>query len=115
LLLNEEKEPLVLYTPEWNTKPEGWTYEKQLLWEVKHLNTAHIILFWIPRSEDLPAFTTNIEFGENLHSGRIVVGSPPEASHIRYLQTRCKLLDIPWHTTLGSCCHAALEMLHALS
>ena len=43
-------------------------------------------MFWIPRSlPDMPAFTTNVEFGYWLHSGKVIYGRPDDATKIKYL------------------------------
>jgi calcineurin-like phosphoesterase family protein len=84
-----------------NTKPNGWSYEKQIEWEILGLSSATVILFWIPRElNKLPAFTTNIEFGEWLHSGKIVIGAPSDAPKNDYLKARCNKLKIQWNNTL---------------
>ena len=96
----------VVYSPEWpnNEKPDGWTYEKQVQWEVDALNAADIIIFWIPRDmEKLPALTTNIEFGEWMHSGKIVVGAPNNAVKMDYIKQRCVMDKIPFYDTLQNC------------
>ena len=96
-------------TPEWDQKPEGWTYEDQIMWEVFHMGRiAKVILFWIPRQlPDLPGFTTNVEVGEYLRSGKIVIGAPPDAPHTEYIKVRCRGLEIRWHTTLKDVCTEA--------
>ena len=67
-------------------------------------------MFWIPRDlEKLPGFTTNIEAGEWLHSGKLVIGAPDEAPKIRYLRERCSRLNIAWHTSLCSCVEEAIQ------
>jgi hypothetical protein len=39
------------------------------MWEREGLIKASVIFFWIPRGlPDMPAFTTNVEFGYWLHS-----------------------------------------------
>lgn len=40
---------------------------------------------------DLPAFTTNVEFGYWLHSGKVIYGRPDNASKIKYLDWLYKL------------------------
>ena len=72
-----------------------WTYDNQVDWECAARNVSDIILFWIPREIDrnkkdlgMPAFTTNIEFGEDLHSGKIMYGRPDNAEKCRYLDKR---------------------------
>lgn len=59
---------------------------EQVIWERELLAQANIILFWIPRDlQNLPCFTTNIEFGEWIRSGKVVYGRPPEAEKMDYL------------------------------
>lgn len=96
----------VLYVPEWvnNEKPEGWTYSGQVQWEVDAMNASDYILFWIPRDmRKLPALTTNIEFGEWLHSERIIVGAPDNAEKMEYIKSRCDKENIPFHNKLQDC------------
>jgi hypothetical protein len=82
-------------------KPKGWTYDQQIQWELEGLSRASVILFWIPRDlKNLPAFTTNIEFGNFINSGKIVIGAPPSAPKNEYLKKRCEMLGINWNNTL---------------
>lgn len=94
----------VIYVPEFakgiTELPEGWTLSRQTEWETKHLSGADAILFWIPRDETLPAFTTNIEFGEYMKSGKIAIGAPKWAERNDYLRERCGRLGIQWNTDL---------------
>jgi hypothetical protein len=56
------------------------------MWERIALTEATVIMFWIPRSlPDMPAFTTNVEFGYWLSSGKVIYGRPDNASKIKYL------------------------------
>jgi calcineurin-like phosphoesterase family protein len=90
--------------------PEDWTYSKQVDWEVKMLAKATVILFWIPRDlMALPGFTTNIEFGEWMKSGKIIVGAPDGAPKVRYIQERCNRLKIPVFNTLEACVDNAIQ------
>ncbi|MCE6957896.1 nucleoside 2-deoxyribosyltransferase domain-containing protein [Cereibacter sphaeroides] len=69
----------------------GWSsdYDGQIGWECAMRERADLILFWVPRDlEALPAFTTNIEFGEDLWRGRILYGRPSNAPKNRYLDAR---------------------------
>lgn len=100
-----ESDDLCLLIPEFrdNQKPKGWSYGGQIDWELMGLEKADVILFWIPRNlETLPGFTTNIEFGEWMKSGKIVIGAPPESPKNDYIKYRCELLGIPFehHLTL---------------
>jgi len=93
-----------------------WTYSKQVDWEIKMLTKATAILFWIPRDLVLlPGFTTNIEFGEWLKSGKIVVGAPEGAPKMQYLQERCSRLKIPWQDTMENCVRAAINKVHEIN
>lgn len=117
-LLEEEGFESVVYVPEWpdNKKPEDWTYSRQVDWERKAMSLSRIILFWIPRELlALPGFTTNVEFGEWLNSGKIVVGAPPDALKVRYIKERCKRSGIPWAESLPDCVDNALTMIKELS
>jgi hypothetical protein len=78
-----------------------YDFDKQIPWEVKHLNEANLIAFWIPRKLDtMPAFTTNIEFGEFMHSKKIAVGFPSDSVNNRYISRRCEMSQIPLFQTL---------------
>ena len=44
---------------------------KQTVWEVNAMQAADKVVFWIPRSEKDPAFTTNIELGQFLYKDKI--------------------------------------------
>ena len=76
----------VVYVPEYSTwKPKG-DYVDQAQWERDALLNASVIAFWIPRElPDMPAFTTNVEFGYWLHTGKVLYGRPDNAKKIKYL------------------------------
>ncbi|WP_258038757.1 HIT domain-containing protein [Streptomyces sp. SM12] len=59
-------------------------YTQQYAWEHEAMEQADTILFWIPRSAEMPGRTTNIEWGRYGTSGRAVLGVPPEAPQARY-------------------------------
>ena len=102
--------PILVFNPEWIARPPGWSYEKQVEWEIKHMRFADVVLFWIQRQPpELPGYTTNIEFGEHLYSEKMVIGSPATAPHIRYMRLRCEMAGITWHHTLEDCCIAAIS------
>lgn len=60
-------------------------YKAQIVWEDMGLDASTVIAFWIPRSKDLPGYTTNVEFGMYLKSGKIVLGYPEDALKMKYL------------------------------
>lgn len=106
-----------VFVPEWRDgkKPDEWTYSRQVSWEGSHLKSATVILFWIPRDlKNLPAFTTNTEFGEWLNSGKIVVGAPDSAEKNEYLKERCGQMGIIWQNDLNNLCKQAIKFIQDL-
>lgn len=76
----------VVYVPEYSTWKPKQDYVDQAMWERIALTNATIILFWVPRKlPDMAGFTTNVEFGYWLHSGKVIYGRPKDASKIKYL------------------------------
>lgn len=80
----------------------GWAehYEDQVGWEHEMLNMSDAVAFWVPRSKDLPAFTTNVEFGMLYDSGKAVLGYPPGAPKMRYLKHLAVRGSVPIYSTL---------------
>jgi hypothetical protein len=62
-------------------------YEEQVGWEYEALHACGLIVFWVPRSELMPGFTTNVEFGYWLRSGKILYGRPDWSIKNRYLDS----------------------------
>ncbi len=76
----------VVYVPEYSTWKPKEDYIDQAMWERTALTEATTILFWIPRKlPELPAFTTNVEFGYWLHSKKVIYGRPDNAQKTKYL------------------------------
>lgn len=76
----------IVYIPEYSSWKPKENYNDQAMWEREALTAATTILFWIPRSlPDMPAFTTNVEFGYWLHTGKVIYGRPEEAVKKTYL------------------------------
>ena len=76
----------VVYVPEYSTWKPKEDYVDQAEWEREALLNASVISFWVPRElPDMPAFTTNVEFGYWLHSGKVIYGRPDNARKIKYL------------------------------
>lgn len=62
------------------------TYQSQCEWEWDALHTTKKIVFWVPRDLDtLPGFTTNIEFGFYVSSGKVIYGRPNGSPKNDYL------------------------------
>ncbi|CAF2961405.1 unnamed protein product [Rotaria sp. Silwood2] len=93
--------------------PSTWTYDNQISWECECRHVADLIVFWIPRHIDgqMPGFTTNVEFGEDLHSGKIVYGRPENAEKCHYLDKRMKELKLPVFTSLTDTLRHAVSLL----
>lgn len=76
----------VVYVPEYSTWKPKIDYMDQVIWEREALVEATVIMFWVSRSlPDMPGFTTNVEFGYWLHSGKVIYGRPGDAAKITYL------------------------------
>lgn len=85
-----------IINPENEKFTESFDYDKQVEWENQGLNTADLIVFWVPRDiEALPGFTTNIEFGEWMKSGKIVLGFPKDAPKMNYMAYKAMKFKIP--------------------
>jgi hypothetical protein len=68
---------------DWSAK---FDYQGQVEWELAGLEAATALVFWVPRDlETLPGFTTNVEFGRYVGSGRCFYGRPDGAPQTRYL------------------------------
>lgn len=101
-----------VFVPE--TADAEWkaSYQEQIDWETEGLNRADCILFWVPRDlVSLPAFTTNIEFGEWHRSGKIVFGAPEGAAKVDYLFAKAERMNVPKAKTLEATVDAALAMI----
>jgi hypothetical protein len=103
---------LVVFIPEPRDGTRYPGYDHQVAWESRYLAIADTILFWIPRQmATLPGLTTNVEFGRYEASGRLVLGSPPAAQHLAYLQTFARQYQIPICDNLVATVAASLERL----
>jgi hypothetical protein len=62
-------------------------YISQVNWELEAIEKAELISFWVPRElPDMPAFTTNVEFGYCLGKEKYTVyGRPDSAVKVSYL------------------------------
>ena len=81
-----------------------WTgnYIDQVDWEESALNQSDCILFWIPRDmQTMPALTTNDEWGTWKFSGKAVLGTPPNAPHVKYQRHYAAKLGVRVADTLA--------------
>ena len=78
--------------PEFTSKTESDKGKSWIpLWEYNGLKKADCILFWIPRTRELIALTTNMEFGywQAREPQKLIYGRPDDAYRMGYL-------DIMW-------------------
>nr|WP_042184377.1 nucleoside 2-deoxyribosyltransferase domain-containing protein [Kibdelosporangium sp. MJ126-NF4] len=103
---------LVVFVPE---PPDGTrypSYDDQIAWEERWLDAADGILFWVPREmSTLPGLTTNIEFGRYESSGRVVLGAPETAQHVRYMQHHARQRGARVTSTLPETIAATLDLI----
>lgn len=96
-----------VYVPEWKNGLAQISYIDQVEWEYAHLTECTTIVFWIPRQLDvMPSFTTNVEFGTYINSGRILYGRPDWAA-------KCDYLDWLYTKVTGKKPHVSIEELLA--
>lgn len=75
-----------VFVPEPSKVQENFDYIKQVEWENFGTENCKKVVFWIPRYlPDMPAFTTNVEFGRYVSSGRCLYGRPDDSEKNRYL------------------------------
>lgn len=87
-------------------------YHAQIEWEDLALNLANIILFWVPRElETMPGFTTNVEFGMWIRSGKVVYGRPDDTPKTKYLDYHANKNGVVVSSTLEQTVANALERL----
>ena len=110
-------QPLAVLSPESRHGERADRYETQVDWETDARAAADAILFWIPRDlRTLPGFTTNVEFGLDVATGRAVLGCPPDCPNPernRYLIYVARRHGVPVCTTLASTAAAALSVVSA--
>lgn len=90
------RDDLVLFIPEptdLSHNPDSdiipfWpNHRTQVDWELRHLEIADRILFWIPREQSHPGLTTNVEFGRWYRDRRTWYGRPNWAEKCEYLDS----------------------------
>jgi len=86
-------------------------YLEQVNWEQRHLELSDVVAVWLPRDlERLPGFTTNVEFGELLRSGRLIYGRPADAPHTRYLDARYRAVNAGRKAPIAEPCETLDEL-----
>lgn len=88
--------------------------EKQTKWEQKAIHLSDKVVFWIPRTVEHPALTTNIELGEFLNTNyihKISIGMPDFAIKNEYIKIRLKMLNKHYDTDLKTLMYRTVEEL----
>lgn len=86
------------------------SYDDQVWWELEALEKATVVVVWIPRElETMPAFTTNVEFGFLVKSGKVVIGAPEDAQKMNYLKMLASKHGAPYFTDLDALLSAAID------
>ncbi|MGD6765953.1 HIT domain-containing protein [Streptomyces sp. BH097] len=110
-----DEHPLTVLSPESRGGKRAQHYDDQVGWETRARAAADAILFWIPRDlETLPGFTTNVEFGLDVVSGRAVLGVPPNCPNPernRYLVYVARHHGAPVRETLPAAVEEALALV----
>ncbi|MFV8753097.1 nucleoside 2-deoxyribosyltransferase domain-containing protein [Nannocystaceae bacterium ST9] len=103
----------VVFVPEDEHATWSHSYVEQITWEQEGLEMADRIVAWVPRElETMPAFTTNVEFGEFLRTGKLLYGRPSEAPKTRYLDERyAAVLGRPPLDSIEALAHEAVAQL----
>lgn len=112
LTLEAKKFDGVVFVPEPRDGKWKKDYDEQVEWEGQGLNMADCIIFWIPRDpKNLPGFTTNIEYGDWMKSGKVVLGAPEKAFKMDYLRHKAGKYFIPQADNLKETIDKALEFV----
>ena len=82
----------------WEQTSTTWDveYDSQVTWEIKARQMADSILYWIDRDIEsgMLGLTTNVEFGNDIQTGKVWYGRPDSADKIRYLDHVAQNADI---------------------
>lgn len=100
-----------IYSPEHRSGVgSGFNYDSQVAWEWEALSISTVILFWVPRElKTMPAFTTNVEFGFYVSSGKVVFGAPIDAPKTGYLTALANRHNLTINTDLYNTCYEAFH------
>lgn len=100
-----------VFVPETETWDKHDNYDAQIAWELEALKQASVIVFWIPRDlNKMPAFTTNVEFGFWVQTGKVLLGAPDDAQKMGYLKALAERYQVPVFDNLDDLLKAAIDM-----
>lgn len=90
----------VIFIPEYKNNIQR-DYDEQMKWELNAMKRSDIILFWFEaEKEHMPALTTRVELGYQLHSGKVIFGAPANAYKSTYIEKLATQYNIKIHRTL---------------
>lgn len=99
----------VVFVPEAHDWASHDLYDEQIHWEWEAIDQATVVVFWVPRDlTSMPAFTTNVEFGLKIQSGRVILGYPRDAPKCGYLDALASRFKAPVHSNLFNTLQAAM-------
>ncbi len=99
-----------VFVPENSDGSASFTYDGQVEWELQALHSATVVLFWIPREViQMPAFTTNVEYGHFIARPNVSIGIPSTAEKCKYLHSLAKLYHHHVFGSLSSTCRNAIH------
>ena len=102
----------VVFVPESQEGQRSGDDDQHMDWKLEAMRRADILLFWVPAEKNtLPAYTTYVEFGLQVHSGKVIFGTPRDADKTRYMAKLAKKYRIASHDTLEETVQAALTKL----
>lgn len=91
-----------VFVPESDDWAAHDNYDAQIRWEWEALDQATVAVFWVPRDlTTMPAFTTNVEFGLKVASGRCILGHPEDAPKCGYLDALAQRFGAPIYSSLN--------------
>lgn len=97
-----------VYVPEASDWASHDHYDAQVHWEWMAIEMSTVIVFWIPRDlETLPAFTTNVEFGKYINSGKTMYGRPANTPKTKYLDEMATRFGVAIYDDLRTLLSAA--------
>lgn len=115
LLLEAAEYNGVVFVPESRPDAFGNTYfpaDTDLVdWERWYRDMADVILAWVPRTPENPGLITNYELGEDMDSGKLVLGAPDGAWKVEYPFYVAEKLEVPVASTLPDTVANALAMI----
>jgi len=103
-----------VFVPEPKDKDWAENYDHQITWERICRIYSDVIVYWVEREiKYMPAFTTNVEFGDDFKTGKMFYGRPDSAPKTRYLDSLFKTSprDNTIHSTLIEVLTAAVNYL----